>query len=65
MPVGPFVRGVTLHDLDPFDSSDGTRVRVGGADACDHPRDGRQYLGQMGTAAFFRCPSCDGVFVEW
>ncbi|AUV82171.1 hypothetical protein C2R22_11355 [Salinigranum rubrum] len=65
MLVAPVVRDVTLYDLDPFDSSDGSRARVGGDDACDHPHGDRVYLGQMGTAAFFTCPVCDGVLVEW
>jgi hypothetical protein len=42
-----------------------SRARIGGDDVCDHPRDAREYLGQMTTTAFFRCTACDGVIVEW
>jgi hypothetical protein len=58
--------GVTLQEVDPFESdTPAGRARVGGDDACDHPDDGRTYLGQMATAAFFRCAACEGVVIEW
>jgi hypothetical protein len=65
MLLGGLRQGVTLHELDPFEQPDGNRAGVGGAEDCPHPRDWRVYLGQMGTAAFFRCVSCGGVVIEW
>lgn len=41
------------------------RAVIGGEGDCTHGGDRLAYLGQMGTAAFYRCAGCDGVVVAW
>lgn len=59
---------MSTEDTGETSRDDGTgrrRALVDGDGDCTHPTAARRYLGQMGTASFYRCERCEGVVVAW
>lgn len=52
------------HDLE-AESPEPRRSVVGGEGRCTHPTESREYLGNMGTTALYRCTDCGGAIATW